>query len=139
MDKILSQKNLTDIYVGKHQTRLQTWVENILQALDWQQFETEIISCPTCGRTQYNVSAIAQELKRNLGHYKGIKIAVMGCVINGIGEMGNADYGYIGNGKGKVNLYKKGKCVFSRISESEAVATLKALIESDLQQQKIAK
>lgn len=139
MDKILSQKNLTEIYVGKHQTRLQTWIENILQALNWQRFGAEIISCPTCGRTQYNVSAIAQEIKEKLGHYKGIKIAVMGCVINGIGEMGNADYGYIGNGKGKVNLYKKGKCVYSRISESEAVATLKSLIESDLLQQKIAK
>ena len=78
----------------------------ILQACGARISKTEYISCPTCGRASFNVAKTLKEIKGKTSHLKGLKIAVMGCIVNGPGEMADADYGYVGAGKGKVTLYK---------------------------------
>lgn len=100
----------------------------ILQACKLRQTSPEYIACPSCGRTQFDIQKIFNEIKEKTRHFKNIKIAVMGCVVNGIGEMADADYGYVGAGKNKVNLYHKGKLVVAQIPESSAVETLLNLI-----------
>jgi 1-hydroxy-2-methyl-2-(E)-butenyl 4-diphosphate synthase len=111
--------------------RLREIVEEIFQACGWGSFHTEIISCPACGRTGYNVAAVADELHRRLGNFPGLRVAVMGCVVNGVGEMGDADYGYIGSGKNTVNLYHRGVCVREAIPEKNAIDVLEQLIHGD--------
>jgi (E)-4-hydroxy-3-methylbut-2-enyl-diphosphate synthase len=106
-------------------------VEEIFQVCGWGKFHTEIIACPTCGRTGYDVAAVVDELRQRLGNLPGLRIAVMGCMINGIGEMGNSDYGYIGGGKGTVNLYRRGNCIQRDIPEKNAIDVLEQLINSD--------
>ena len=80
---------------------------SILQATRSRFEKTEYISCPSCGRTLYDIEKALAEVKAKASHLKGLKIAVMGCIVNGPGEMSDADYGYMGAGKGTVNLYKK--------------------------------
>jgi len=103
---------------------------NILQATRRRITKTEFISCPSCGRTHFNIIEIVKTIKEKLGHLKGIKIAVMGCNVNGPGEMADADYGYVGSGPGKVNLYKGKEIVKRNIPESEALDELINLIKS---------
>ncbi len=104
---------------------------SILQASRARFSKTEFISCPSCGRTLFNIEKALQDVKQKTSHLKGLKIAVMGCVVNGPGEMADADYGYIGAGKGNVNLYRKQQLVLKNIKEENAVETLINIIKED--------
>ena len=101
----------------------------ILQACGARITKTEYVSCPTCGRTSFNITKALKEIKEKTAHLKGLKIAVMGCIVNGPGEMADADYGFIGAGKGKVTLYKGKQAVKKNIDETDAVEELLKLIE----------
>ncbi|MEI8201497.1 MAG: (E)-4-hydroxy-3-methylbut-2-enyl-diphosphate synthase [Bacteroidota bacterium] len=101
---------------------------NILQANHLRFSKTEFIACPGCGRTQYNISEVLQQVKSGTNHLKGLKIAIMGCIVNGPGEMAGADYGVVGSQKGKVNLYKGKEVVRKNIDEQEALTALIELI-----------
>lgn len=103
----------------------------ILQASRSRFEKTEYISCPSCGRTLYDIEKALAEVKSKTSHLKGLKIAVMGCIVNGPGEMSDADYGYMGAGKGTVNLYKKQTLVCRNIPETEAVQVLIQLIKDN--------
>ena len=105
--------------------------DSILQAARLQFTKTEYISCPGCGRTLYNLQDTVKRIKAATGHLAGMKIAVMGCIVNGPGEMADADYGYVGAGRGKVSLYRRRECVEKSIPEEQAVQRLLQLIESD--------
>lgn len=100
----------------------------MLQASRARITQTEYISCPSCGRTKFDLPEVVRKVKAATRQFKGLKIAVMGCVVNGPGEMADADFGYIGGAKGKVSLYKGKECVMKNIDESEAVDKLCELI-----------
>ncbi len=100
----------------------------ILQASRMRVTKTEFISCPGCGRTLFDLRDTVAEIKKNFNHLKNLKIGVMGCVVNGPGEMGDVDYGYVGAGKGQINLYKGQKLVQRHVSTEHAVEELKKLI-----------
>lgn len=101
----------------------------ILQASRMRVTKTEFISCPGCGRTLFDLRETVAEIKRNFSHLKNLKIGVMGCVVNGPGEMGDVDYGYVGAGKGTINLYKGQKLIQRHVSADRAVEELKKLIK----------
>lgn len=103
----------------------------ILQATGTRITKTEYISCPTCGRTQYDIEKVLASIKRKTSHLKGLKIAVMGCMVNGPGEMADADYGYVGAGPGRVNLYHRGACIKKNILSSDAINELISLIKEN--------
>lgn len=103
----------------------------ILQASRVRVSKTEYISCPGCGRTLFQLQTVIAKVKAATSHLKGLKIAVMGCIVNGPGEMADADYGYVGAGRGKVSLYKKKECLERNIDENDAVAKLIELIKSN--------
>ena len=103
----------------------------ILQAGRLRMVKTEYISCPGCGRTLYDLRTTIAKIKEATKGMKGLKIGVMGCIVNGPGEMADADYGYVGAGPKKVSLYRKQECVEKNISEDEAVEHLLALIKRD--------
>ncbi|MCS7090086.1 MAG: (E)-4-hydroxy-3-methylbut-2-enyl-diphosphate synthase [Verrucomicrobiota bacterium] len=101
---------------------------NILQAAGCRSFKTEYVACPSCGRTLFNLQTVTARIKARTSHLKGVKIAVMGCIVNGPGEMADADFGYVGGAPGKVNLYVGKKPVKFNIPEEEAVDRLIDLI-----------
>ena len=103
----------------------------IMQATNVRFERAEFISCPACGRTLYNIQLATQKIKQTFGHLKGLKIAVMGCIVNGIGEMADADYGYVGAGQGKISLYKGKQQLKRALPEAEAIAELIEIIKSD--------
>jgi (E)-4-hydroxy-3-methylbut-2-enyl-diphosphate synthase len=103
----------------------------ILQATGVRITKTEYISCPSCARTLFDIQESVRKIKARTGHLKGLKIAVMGCIVNGPGEMADAHYGYIGAGKGKVNLYKGQRLVKKNVDESAAVDALIELIKEN--------
>lgn len=103
----------------------------ILQAGRVRISKTEYISCPGCGRTLYDLESTIARIKAATGHLKGLKIGIMGCIVNGPGEMADADYGYVGAGRGKISLYKKKECIEKNIPEAEAVEKLIELIRSN--------
>ena len=100
----------------------------ILQAARIKFTKTEYISCPGCGRTLYNLQETIARIKAATSHLVGLKIGIMGCIVNGPGEMADADYGYVGAGRGKISLYKQKVCVAKNIPEEEAVERLLQLI-----------
>ena len=103
----------------------------ILQASRSRISKTEYISCPSCGRTLFDIQDVTREIKEKLNHLKGVKIGIMGCIVNGPGEMADADYGYVGTGIGKVSLYK-GQDIFKKnISSKNAVSELIQLIKDN--------
>ena len=113
--------------------------QSILQAARVQMHKTEYISCPGCGRTLYDlqdtirrIKAAVEEKAKTDQRYKTLKIGIMGCIVNGPGEMADADYGYVGAARGKVSLYKNKECIEKNIPEEEAVERLIAFIEKDL-------
>ncbi len=106
----------------------------ILQAARLRVSKTEYISCPGCGRTLYDLRTTIARIKEATSHLKGLKIGIMGCIVNGPGEMADADYGYVGAGVNRVSLYRRQECVEKNIPEDEAVDHLLALIRSDRQQ-----
>ena len=105
----------------------------ILQATRARISKTEYIACPGCGRTMYDLQGTLARIKAATGHLKGLKIGVMGCIVNGPGEMADADYGYVGAARGKVSLYRRKECVEKNIPEDEAIERLLQLIENDKQ------
>lgn len=110
---------------------IDTTAFGILQAGRVRTSKTEFISCPGCGRTLFDLQKTIARVKAATSHLKGLKIAIMGCIVNGPGEMADADYGYVGAGRGKVSLYKRKECIEKNIPEEEAVDRLIALIKSN--------
>ena len=108
----------------------------ILQAARIKFTKTEYISCPGCGRTLYNLQETITRIKAATSHLVGLKIGIMGCIVNGPGEMADADYGYVGAGRGKISLYRRKECVEKNIPEAEAVDRLLELIANDKKQEK---
>ncbi|MBP7950900.1 MAG: (E)-4-hydroxy-3-methylbut-2-enyl-diphosphate synthase [Verrucomicrobiales bacterium] len=101
---------------------------NILQAAGTRIFKTDYVACPSCGRTLFNLQATTQKIREATGHLKGVRIAVMGCIVNGPGEMADADFGYVGGAPGKINLYVGRTPVEFNIPEEQAVSKLVELI-----------
>jgi (E)-4-hydroxy-3-methylbut-2-enyl-diphosphate synthase len=100
----------------------------ILQGARQRTTWTEFISCPSCGRTLFDLEETTARIKAQTQHLKGVKIAIMGCIVNGPGEMADADFGYVGSGPGVVNLYVGHECVERHVPQAEADARLTALI-----------
>ena len=103
----------------------------ILQAARARFSHTEYIACPSCGRTLYNIEQALADIKARTSHLKGLKIGVMGCIVNGPGEMADADYGYVGAGAGRISLYKGKECIERNIPQEEALEHLIALIKAN--------
>ena len=103
----------------------------ILQASRARFSQTEYIACPSCGRTLYNIEQALADIKARTSHLKGLKIGVMGCIVNGPGEMADADYGYVGAGAGRISLYKGKECVERNIPQEEALEHLIELIKAN--------
>jgi (E)-4-hydroxy-3-methylbut-2-enyl-diphosphate synthase len=101
----------------------------ILQATRSRITKTEYISCPSCGRTQFDLTEVTAQIRKETEHLKGIKIGIMGCIVNGPGEMADADYGYVGTGKGTIALYKGQEVVQKNIPEKEALESLIILMK----------
>jgi len=103
----------------------------VLQATRTRVSKTEFISCPGCGRTLYDLQKTIARIKQATSHLKGLKIGIMGCIVNGPGEMADADYGYVGAGRGKISLYKEKDCIVKNLPEEEAVERLVQLIKEN--------
>lgn len=101
---------------------------NILQSIGCRSFKTDYVACPSCGRTLFHLQTVTARIKARTQHLKGVKIAIMGCIVNGPGEMADADFGYVGGAPGKINLYVGKKAVKFNIPEAEAVDRLVDLI-----------
>jgi len=101
---------------------------NILQAAGCRSFKTDFVACPSCGRTLFNLQTVTARIKERTQHLKGVKIAIMGCIVNGPGEMADADFGYVGGAPSKINLYVGKTPVKFNIPEAEAVDRLVDLI-----------
>jgi (E)-4-hydroxy-3-methylbut-2-enyl-diphosphate synthase len=102
---------------------------NVLQGAGARLSKTEFVACPSCGRTLFDLQTTTQRIRAQTGHLKGVKLAIMGCIVNGPGEMADADFGYVGGAPGKINLYVGKQCVQYNIPQAEADARLIALIK----------
>jgi len=102
---------------------------NLLQASRMRISKTEFISCPSCGRTLFNLQEVTAKIKARTGHLPGVRVAIMGCIVNGPGEMADADFGYVGSGVGKIDLYVNYDCVKRGIPSEEGVEQLIDLIK----------
>ena len=127
---------LTLVNPNFSETKLNFLSKDILQAARVRIYKTEYISCPSCGRTLFDLQKTVAEVKKAIDqspitNHQSLKIAVMGCIVNGPGEMADADYGYVGAGKDRVSLYRGKECILKNIPQEEAVTQLLALIESD--------
>ncbi len=129
LENKIDEYNLTDSPYSP--AVLDTLKENILQAARRKFYHPEYIACPGCGRTQYNLEETFNKVKEKTAHLKGVKIAVMGCIVNGPGEMADADYGYVGQGGGKVTIYKGKEPVYKSVPEQDALDLLLRLIEEN--------
>ena len=118
-------------FLTSHLSPLTSLADSILQAARIKFTKTEYISCPGCGRTLYNLQETIARIKAATSHLVGLKIGIMGCIVNGPGEMADADYGYVGAGRGKISLYRGKECVEKNIPEEEAVERLLQLINED--------
>jgi (E)-4-hydroxy-3-methylbut-2-enyl-diphosphate synthase len=114
-----------------HSSLFTTLADSILQAARIKFTKTEYISCPGCGRTLYNLQETIAKIKAATKDLVGLKIGIMGCIVNGPGEMADADYGYVGAGRGKISLYRAKECIEKNIPEAEAVDRLLELIRKD--------
>lgn len=106
-------------------------LHDIIQATGIARFKAEIVACPGCGRTLYELPGVLDRIKDTFGHLRHLKIAVMGCIVNGPGEMAGADYGYVGGGPQKISLYRGTECVVKNIPQEEAVDRLRELLVAD--------
>jgi (E)-4-hydroxy-3-methylbut-2-enyl-diphosphate synthase len=100
----------------------------ILQAAGCRTFKTDYVACPSCGRTLFDLQSVTAAIRSRTGHLSGVKIAIMGCIVNGPGEMADADFGYVGGAPGKINLYVGKQPVQFNIPQAEAVDRLIDLI-----------
>ncbi len=114
-----------------HKADAVAYAFGILQASRRRTTKTEYISCPSCGRTLYDLQSVVHSIKAATSHLKGLKIGIMGCIVNGPGEMADADYGYVGAAVGKVSLYKGKECVERNVPQEEALPHLIALIKAN--------
>lgn len=105
---------------------------SILQATRTRITKTEFISCPSCGRTLFDIEKTTAQIKKSLGNLKGVRIAIMGCIVNGLGEMADSDFGFVGGKPGHINLYKNKKLIKRDIPESKAVTELEQLIKQTI-------
>ena len=125
LDKELDELVLEGIEEGEY------IVDELMQAARRRFYRPEYIACPGCGRTMYNLESTFEEVKRRTAHLKGMVIAVMGCIVNGPGEMADADWGYVGEGNGKVSIYKGKTPVLRHVPETEAIDKLLEIIEAE--------
>ena len=102
---------------------------NLLQGAGARVSKTEFVACPSCGRTLFDLQTTTQRIRGKTGHLKGVKIAIMGCIVNGPGEMADADFGYVGGAPGKINLYAGRNCVQYNLPQAEADDRLIGLIK----------
>jgi (E)-4-hydroxy-3-methylbut-2-enyl-diphosphate synthase len=130
---ILSLKNLSnDKPQALEQVKnLNNIAFGILQAARTRMTKTEYISCPSCGRTLFDLQETTAMIRKRTDHLKGVKIGIMGCIVNGPGEMADADYGYVGSGKGKITLYRGKEIVKKSVNSDKAVDALIELIKED--------
>jgi (E)-4-hydroxy-3-methylbut-2-enyl-diphosphate synthase len=132
MGALLIDRKATELVILNDQftaADLTDLADSILQAARIKFTKTEYISCPGCGRTLYNLQDTIARIKAATKHLVGLKIGIMGCIVNGPGEMADADYGYVGAARGKISLYRGKECVMKNIPEEEAVEKLLNLIE----------
>ena len=120
--------DLVSIETEADPTRATRVAYNVLQGAGARISKTEFVACPSCGRTLFDLQTTTQRIRAQTGHLKGVKLAIMGCIVNGPGEMADADFGYVGGAPGKINLYVGKTCVQYNIPEAEADARLIALI-----------
>ena len=117
---------------GNHPVReINSTSFGILQATRTRISKTEYISCPSCGRTLFDFARTTSKIRNKTAHLKGLKIGIMGCIVNGPGEMADADYGYVGTGPGRINLYKEKTVVKKNVMEIDAVNALIDLIKDN--------
>ena len=128
--RLLLDKELDKIVI-KGTDEAEYIVDEVMQAARRRFYRPEYIACPGCGRTMYNLEAAFEEVKKRTSHLKGLVIAVMGCIVNGPGEMADADWGYVGEGNGKVSIYKGKTPVHRHVPESEAIDRLLEMIEAE--------
>jgi (E)-4-hydroxy-3-methylbut-2-enyl-diphosphate synthase len=102
----------------------------VLQGAGARSSKTEFVACPSCGRTLFDLQTTTQRIRAQTGHLKGVKLAIMGCIVNGPGEMADADFGYVGGAPGKINLYVGRECIEYNIPQAQADARLVALIKA---------
>ena len=137
LDKELDEVELRGSYVDADGSQVELdgseyaeyLVDELMQAARRRFYRPEYIACPGCGRTMYNLEGTFEEVKRRTKHLKGMVIAVMGCIVNGPGEMADADWGYVGEGNGKVSIYKGKEPILRHVPEDEAIDRLLELIE----------
>ncbi len=125
LDKELDEVELTGVDGAEYLT------DELMQAARRRFYRPEYIACPGCGRTMYNLEGTFEEVKRRTSHLKGMVIAVMGCIVNGPGEMADADWGYVGEGNGKVSIYKGKSPILRHVPENEAIDRLLELIAEE--------
>ena len=138
LDKELDEVQLKGTYVDENGMEVELdnseyaeyLIDELMQAARRRFYRPEYIACPGCGRTMYNLEGTFEEVKRRTAHLKGMIIAVMGCIVNGPGEMADADWGYVGEGNGKVSIYKGKTPVLRHVPEDEAIDKLLELIEA---------
>ena len=139
LDKEIDQVLLKGFYLDENGSQVMldgseyaSYLEDeLMQAARRRFYRPEYVACPGCGRTMYNLESTFNEVKRRTSHLKGMVIAVMGCIVNGPGEMADADWGYVGEGNGKVSIYKGKTPVLRHVPETEAIDKLLQLIEQD--------
>lgn len=131
LDKQIDDFDVTATIAGKEAgiDEILEFKDNLQQAARRKFTKPEYIACPGCGRTLYNLEETFNEVKRRTSHLKGVRIAIMGCIVNGPGEMADADFGYVGEGKGKVCIYKGKEPVLRSVPQEEAIDALLGIIE----------
>ena len=127
LDKKIDDFQLTCTFIAPDE--IEEFKDNLLQATRRRFTKPEYIACPGCGRTLYNLEETLNRVKARTAHLKGVKIAVMGCIVNGPGEMADADFGYVGEGAGKVSIYKGKEAVMRSVPQEEAIERLLEIIE----------
>lgn len=138
LDRKIDEVELHGCYAGKDGAKIRLdgteeasyLVDELMQATRRRFYRPEYVACPGCGRTMYNLEETLNEVKRRTSHLKGIVIAVMGCIVNGPGEMADADWGYVGEGSRKVTIYRKKTPVARHVPEEEAIDRLLELISA---------
>ena len=138
LDKELDSVQISGSYVGDDSmvkeidpALAEYLTDELMQAARRRFYRPEYVACPGCGRTMYNLEETFEKVKERTSHLKGKVIAVMGCIVNGPGEMADADWGYVGEGNGKVTIYKGKVPVLKHVPEKEAIDRLLELIEAE--------
>ena len=131
IDEFEVSSEIKDVCFKNSCAEIAEFKDNLMQAARRKFTKPEYIACPGCGRTLYNLEETFNEVKRRTSHLKGMRIAVMGCIVNGPGEMADADYGYVGEGKGKVAIYRGKEAVMRSVPQEEAIDALLKIIEED--------